>query len=198
MGAPINLEGMRFGKLLVIRQAQNKGKHRIWECLCDCGRSKFVSTSNLRRGSSQACGNCRVAGPMTFKPVHGASVQKGPTYRSWQSMRRRVNRADQRPTYVGITMDPAWNDFAVFLADMGERPEGKTIDRINGTKGYSKANCRWATPVQQTRNRRIARTFTSEGRTMPIIEWARECGISYGAAIHRINKYGSLRLPDGY
>jgi len=198
MGVALNLAGMRFGKLVVIRQAEHKGKYRMGECICDCGKTKVVEAGNLRSGASKACGNCRTPTSAAFKPVHGASVDKGPTYESWRSMRRRVARPDERPSYRGITIDPAWDDFATFLKDMGERPAGKTIDRIDGTKGYSKGNCRWATPVQQTRNRRTARTFTSEGRTMPIIEWAREYGISYGAAIYRIDKYGSLRLPDGY
>ena len=198
MGVAKNLTGLRFGKLLVLRQSPNIGAIRQWECRCDCGVTKIIRAGNLTGGNSKACGKCRVASSGAFQPKHGASTEKGPTYETWRAMRRRVNRPDERPHYAGITLDPAWNDFSKFLEDMGERPAGKTIDRIDGTKGYCKENCRWATPVQQTRNRRTSRTFTNEGRTMPIIEWARECGISYGAAIHRITKYGSLRLPDGH
>ena len=102
MGAALNLTGIKFGKLLVVRQSENKGKCRMWECLCDCGRSKIVSASNLRSGGSAACGNCRTPTSSAFKPVHGASVKKGPTYRSWQAMRRRVARPDERPYSLGL------------------------------------------------------------------------------------------------
>lgn len=80
---------------------------------------------------------------------------------------------------------------------MGERPVGTSIDRIDGDLGYFKENCRWATPLQQTRNRRVARTFTWGGETKTIMEWAVAMGTNYGSMLYRVNKYKSVRLPDG-
>jgi hypothetical protein len=105
-------------------------------------------------------------------------------------------RVRHKPEYAGIDIDATWLvDFAAFLADMGERPAGKTIDRIDNSKGYFKENCRWATPVEQTRNRRVTKYFTIGGETLAAGAWAERSGLTYGAAIHRLEKYGSLSLP---
>jgi len=70
----------------------------------------------------------------------------------WDRIRRPKPR--EVATYGNLYIDPRWEEFANFLADMGERPEGKTIDRINNSKGYYKDNCRWATPFEQVMNRK--------------------------------------------
>lgn len=89
--------------------------------------------------------------PTSYKPTHGLS--NSPTYRSWQSMKARCTQPTMAnyPRYggAGVTYTQAWERFEQFLADMGLRPAGHTLDRIDSTKGYSKNNCRWATPKQQ-------------------------------------------------
>lgn len=92
----------------------------------------------------------------TFR--HGHSMTRSPTYRSWMSMRTRCNCPTQ-PKFMryggrGIRVCKRWDDFATFLADMGERPEGTSIDRINNDGDYEPENCRWATKAQQLKNRR--------------------------------------------
>lgn len=89
-----------------------------------------------------------------------------PTYTSWQAMRSRCRYElrDPEKKYVnrGIAHDPAWNSFERFLSDMGERPAGTTLDRVDNQQGYSKENCKWSTPTQQARNRRNTRlTYAS-------------------------------------
>lgn len=96
--------------------------------------------------------------------THGMSYTS--TYRSWLSMRNRCYRkgSEKYPMYgaKGIKVCKRWrNSFENFLEDMGERPEGMTLDRIDGTKGYSPSNCRWATPTQQARNTRIRKDNTT-------------------------------------
>lgn len=81
-----------------------------------------------------------------------------PTYNSWRAMRQRctgISPKDNKYYYdKGITFEPRWECFLNFLEDMGERPEGMTLDRIDGTKDYSKDNCKWSTAIQQVTNRK--------------------------------------------
>lgn len=88
----------------------------------------------------------------------GCSGRISPSYRSWVSMIQRCTnpKAAMWQYYGGrgIEVCARWKDFANFLADMGERPSGKTLDRINGSLGYEPGNCRWATPKEQAKNRR--------------------------------------------
>lgn len=192
-----NLTGQRFGKLLVIHLEENKNnssKSRKWRCVCDCGGECTPTTTNLRNGNSKACGNCRPPSNSGYK--HGATAGGGsfaPTYRTWASMKYRVKH---KPEYAGVSIDPNWvASFEAFVADMGERPNGTTLDRRDNAKGYCKENCRWATPTQQTRNRRMTKLHTIGGVTLPVGEWAERLGLEYDTALYRLKTHGSLRLP---
>ncbi len=77
----------------------------------------------------------------------------------------------------GITVCERWRDFVAFLEDMGERPDGLTLDRIDNNAGYSPENCRWATPKQQARNKRDKRLLTLNGETRSVTEWAEKLGV---------------------
>jgi hypothetical protein len=190
--------GRRFGKLTVLGLAERRGVRgkRNWLCRCECGRQNAVAGNSLRKGNTKSCGSCR---PHAFKHGHSTKTVKTPTYHSWHAMKKRCSSSTRgrAPCYAdkGISFDPRWKDFNIFLADMGERPAGHTLDRRDNDQGYSKANCRWATPTEQTRNRRVTLMFTHEGRTLPVIEWAKELGLSYSVAKWRFKRHGALELP---
>lgn len=122
--------------------------------------------------------------------THGHMVGgKSPTYLTWDGMHQRcLNPRNKKFKYYGakgITICPEWTDFTTFLSDMGERPPGKTLDRKDGTKGYSKRNCRWATYSEQNYNR-PPKLIDLHGTKRTLGEWASSLGISKSAICRRI------------
>lgn len=119
----------------------------VSEFICErCGEP--FTASRYKRYCSNRCNATR----------HGYSAKRSPTYNSWTAMRDRCLNSNNRkwPIYGGrgITICRRWDDFENFLADMGERPEGKTLDRISPDGHYDKENCRWATAKEQAETRR--------------------------------------------
>lgn len=129
-----------------------------------------------------------------YRHGHASSAGFSPTYHSWASMVQRATnpRRTYSHRYVGrgIGIDPRWLDFDAFLADMGERPAGTTLDRVNNDKGYSKENCKWASRDEQANNKSSNRRVTLNGRTQSVTEWCRELGLSKHTVWARINKWG--------
>lgn len=128
-----------------------------------------------------------------FNTTHGHSHrgQRSRTYRSWDSMRDRCLNASSKdyPNYGGrgITICPEWRSFERFLADMGERPLNMSLDREKNSEGYSRANCRWATRLQQQQNRRSCINITFRGRTRCLSDWARRRGLTKRALEGRMH-----------
>lgn len=184
----IELAGKVFGRLTVQEYVSNNK----WKCLCNCGKSKIVASIALRRGLTKSCGCYRNEVSGNRARTHGMS--RTPTYETWCKMVKRCTdpKADQYKWYgaEGITVCKRWLSFENFFADMGERPIGKTLDRINNKKGYTKANCRWATPSEQASNTR--RSVRFEGKT--IQEWSDELGIKYDTLSYRLRKHGTVFL----
>lgn len=100
------------------------------------------------------------------------------------------NKKDKDYGGRGITYDPRWEKFENFLQDMGERPEGKTLDRINVNGNYCKENCRWATMKQQQRNKRCNIIYEFNGNKLTLSEWSEITGIGRTTLDMRIRTYG--------
>ena len=177
MHMPPNQAGDRFTRLVLLRPGSPIGGKSYWVCLCDCGTECTTAQARLRKGATRSCG-CLV-GKYTRAPR--ARAVATPTRASWANMRARclVAYNAQWHNYGGrgITICPEWDDFVVFLADMGQRPAGCSLDRIDSNKGYSKENCRWATDKQQARNKRSNHLITLDGVTQCLAAWAETTGL---------------------
>lgn len=201
MPSAIDLTGRRFGRLVALERANSPSSGKRWRCLCDCGASPTVSGACLRDGNTRSCGCLKSEmtaarnrattprGPVT----HGMSYT--PTYMSWKDMKSRCTWPDHPdfPAYGGrgISVSPAWLLFAGFFADMGERPEGTTLDRFPDQDGnYEPGNVRWATPVQQRRNRRDNAPVTYHGETLFLVDWAARLGLDLVTLWARIYRSG--------
>ncbi len=153
-----NIAGQKFNMLTAIRVVGSRDC-AIWRCLCDCGNYRDVRAPMLRSGQAFSCG-CKTR---DGRKLHGMS--RHPLYGTYISMRKRCENPDDRayPDYGGrgITVCDRWKNgdgeltgFECYFLDLGDRPEGMSLDRIDANKGYSPDNCRWATPKAQTANRR--------------------------------------------
>ncbi len=123
---------------------------------------------------------------------HGQSYTA--TYRTWRSMLTRCTNPRHHNYRLwggrGIKVCDAWKDFKTFYADMGDRPVGMTLDRIDNEGDYDPTNCRWASQKEQQRNRRDNVFLTLEGRTATLTEWANRIGISKVTLCARLTRYG--------
>jgi len=168
-----DLSGKRFGNLIVLNRSSAVGEGRPrWRCLCDCGTEKLVMGDDLRKPKPRGIVSCgciqrshmaaqaeRCKGNLGNHRIHGASGNKRtPEYGSWAHARDRCNNPNHHAfkNYGGrgITFCKRWDNFQVFLVDMGPRPTRTTLDRIEVNGNYEPINCRWATYKQQSGNRR--------------------------------------------
>lgn len=156
-GDSSSLAGKRFGRWDVIEGAgKDKRNNTLWLCKCDCGRERSVRRGHLTSGESVSCGCYQ-------KEINGSwSIRHGmtdtPTHKTWNAMLGRCNRPNNASfkSYGerGIKVCDRWLVFENFLSDMGIRPDGHQIDRIDVNGDYEPLNCQWVTPAQNAQNRR--------------------------------------------
>lgn len=154
-----DLTGKVFGRLTVLERGDIKSGKTYWRCRCACGNELSIRGTSLSLGLSESCGCLKneVCGARTRTHGHTANGRSG-TYISWMAMHARCKnpKHKQYENYGGrgIKVCERWDTFANFLADMGERPDDKTLDRKDANGNYEPDNCRWATNSQQQKNKR--------------------------------------------
>lgn len=167
MRAKLLVPGQKFGRLSFIRTFDQGWS----ESKCECDRVWVGRTACVLRGSTRSCGCLKreiiAAGRAHF--VHGHGSKHDPTHRAWLEMRRRCNNPNcisfERYGARGIKVCERWDSFANFLEDMGARPPGLSLDRIENNGNYEPDNCKWSTAKEQANNRRKRRWWKKPAQT---------------------------------
>lgn len=176
-----DLSGKTFGRLTVIGFHSRRGVQILWACKCSCGNEQVAEGGNLRRGYTASCG-CYAREKSSINNFrHGKCFTA--TYKSWQAMKTRcTNRNDGHwPSYGGrgIKVCKRWlNDFNAFVSDMGERPKGATLGRIDNDGDYEPGNCRWESMKDQSNNTRGNHWIEYKGKQMTVEQLAANVGMN--------------------
>lgn len=184
----VDMSNKRYGKLVVIERVENRGKHTMWKCKCDCGKYSIVGANELVRGITKSCGCLKFE---SRNSTHGLSKTR--LHSIWSKMKDRCTR-ENNPAYKwyggrGITICQEWlEDFMNFYnwaMDNGYE-DGLSIDRINVNENYEPSNCRWIPLEEQALNTRTTKFLTYKGETKTVSEWCEITGIKKTTMLNRI------------
>jgi len=193
MGKFIDLTGMKFGRLTVLRKTdkRNKNGNFLWEAKCECGNIIYVTSNHISKGYVKSCGCLNLEKIISRNLKHG--YRKTALYNSWRNMKKRCYKTNcaQYKDYGGrgISICDEWDDFINFKdwALSNGYCENLTIDRRDNDKNYSPTNCRWVTMKIQNNNKRDNHYLTYNNEIKTLSEWSEKYGINYGTLKERIS-----------
>lgn len=192
------MAGERFGRLQVESQVDSSAGSTFWNCLCDCGTYKIIKGVYLKSGDTRSCGCLEKENQRYGSIIHGATIGKQLTkeFIAWSHAKARCYSPNCKnfPQYGGrgITMCQDWlESYEAFLTDMGPRPNGFSLDRINVDGNYEPKNCRWASTFTQANNKRSNIQIGNE--KLSLKEISRRVGVNY-KALHHLYHRNKLSL----
>ena len=194
----IDLAGLKFGRLTVIKDDGSRdGKKQIkWLCKCECGNYVYTLGHCLKSGDTASCG-C-YAKEISRNRFSTHKLSKSREYRIWKGIKARCDNPKVRSFYLyggkGISVCDRWNNsFENFLEDMGTCPDGYSIDRINGNIGYDPSNCRWVDIITQNNNRgKFNKRIEINGNTYTVAQLARLSNVSPYTIHSRLRRKKSI------
>lgn len=193
--------GTTWNRLTVIEEAgKNKWGYDMWICQCKCGTLRHKALGQaLRGGHTQSCGCLQKEA--IYKHGHARQGKTSREYRAWHMMLQRCTNknAPNYPDYGGrgVVVCQRWRHFQNFLADMGERPPGTSLDRKNNDGNYEPGNCRWATPIEQHNNMRNNVWITIAGITKSAAQWSRDLGCDWHTVQRRARRWAEVEARGG-
>lgn len=161
MGKLVNIADQTFNQLYVVKLSDKKDRannNPLWECVCTCGNTVYVTGANLRRGNNQSCGCLLQYNASLINKSHGMTGTK--EYRTWKNMLTRCYnlKAERYADYGGRGIQVLYQSFKEFYADVGPCPGSSySIERSNNNDHYKPGNCKWATNKEQQANKRVRR-----------------------------------------
>ena len=186
------MTGQVFGKLTVLNRVPAPKQAR-WLCRCLCGNESIFPGYELRHGLVHSCGCAKKERASKLNLTHGMSKSK--IYRTYRNMINRCYRTTNPDFYryggLGIKVCDKWlESFDNFYADMGDVPDGKSIERIDVFGNYELSNCKWASNIEQANNRKTNVIISYLGKTQTLVQWCRELNLPYKTIRARITDYG--------
>ena len=188
----IDLTGEIFNNIQIKSFCEKRGRRSFYNAICICGNSFIVEGQSIKTGNAKSCGCLHIKQLIERSTTHLKC--ETPAYYTWANMIQRCtnHNLSQYKDYGGrgIKVCDRWlHSFENFFEDMGNRPDGMTLDRDCNDHNYCKDNCHWATYTEQQNNKRNNHIVTYKNESLTVAQWAKKTGIKYNTLIGRLNIY---------
>lgn len=195
---PLDLRGLRFGRIAVIEREGSRNGKSSWLCKCDCGTECIIVGKLLVSGTTRSCGCLRFDNEAQLRHGHSRRGKMSRTYRAWARMIQRCDNPNNKdfPGYGGrgICVCEQWYIFDNFLADMRECPNNLELDREDTDGNYEPRNCRWTDEATQATNRRWTLWVYVGDEKIPMKRAAERLGLNYAKLRKLTARNGQFRM----